>query len=191
MTTTAQTNRLLVIAGGRAVGKTYWADAILTSGRFDIARVKTRTTREPRDARDHETYRFMDESGFRALLASGSLLEHDYYRQAYYGSSLGDMHDVLARSHGLIVLTAAGVHAVARHAAELNARVLLFLPDNRRLMERNLDLRNITDPALRASLMDEAESYAFGPGVPHAAVRLSGDDADGDRVFRAVAELLG
>lgn len=184
------TNKLVVLAGGRAVGKTYWADDLLDEGTFGIHRVRTRTTRAPRGENDHQSYRFVSHDEFRATLASHSLLEHDLYRDNFYGSSLDDMKEVLARSHGIMALTPPGVAAVWDCRYEINVRILRVMPANRSLMERNLDRRGITDKGLRASLMTEAERYSLPPDIGHSVVSLTGGPDDRQTVSAAVMNLL-
>src|SRR3972149_3849105 len=90
-------HKLIVLVGCRAVGKTFWAEKLVTHYRHspcehypklhNLLPVKNSTTRPPRSEADKAWYNFLTRDEFEKKLSDGDFFEHDEYHGCYYGMS--------------------------------------------------------------------------------------------------------
>jgi guanylate kinase len=187
-------HELIVVAGPRAIGKSFWTDQIIlwhnrlpeTAEYRILQRVRTTTTRARRGSEAEDAYHFVSEEEFQRRLDAGDFLEHDDYRGCRYGSTLASIESTLGRGHGIIVLTPPGVAAVWELRDRFPVRVVRLAPAHDVVVALNLDRRGIMDAGLRASLISHAMSFDLMPQVPAQVVAVSGDRAVDWPVIQAV-----
>lgn len=178
---------MIVVAGPRAIGKTYWIDTMLKEHAGSLQRVKTTTTRQKREEADLHSYNFVTEAGFQERLDAGRFLEHDTYRGFRYASSLAAIIEVLEKSHGIMALTPVGVAAVWDLRDRLNVRVVRLVPSDDNMVVRNLDRRGIVDEHDRRALVEHAKAFDLYPHIEAQVVIVTGDTAiDGPAVRAAL-----
>lgn len=179
---------LMVVVAPRAIGKTYWIERILAEHPDRLRRVKTTTTRLPRDDADRTAYNFVTEDEFSKRLAAGEFLEHDVYRGARYASSLRTIEDVLLASHGIMALTPVGAAAVWGLRNRYSVRIVRLVPSDDAMVIRNLDRRGITEEDQRRLLVAHAREFDLPSDVVVTQVVVTGDAAiDGPAVRAALA----
>jgi guanylate kinase len=165
---------LVVVVGPRAIGKTYWIHVMIQRYSGMLRRVKTTTTRAPRDDSEYDSYIFVSEQEFLRRLENGEFLEYDLYRGARYASSLPAIREVLQSSHGIVALTPRGVEAVWNLRYECNVRIVRFVPFDDAMLMRNLDRRQITDTEQRMLLVEHAREFSVRRHIPYEEVMLYG-----------------
>ncbi len=175
-------NRLFVFVGGTAVGKTYWSDRLIRRsaerGR-PVRRVKNTTTRNPRSVLDFESYNFVTQDKFEAMIKNGQLAENDTFRDKHYGSSIDCIKRVLASSHGILALTPKGAEAVYKLRYEINLEFVI-LKASEELLKINMARRGLTDPQKQEEIIKEHTRFVLPVGIPHGTFVLKGDKEDED-----------
>jgi guanylate kinase len=127
----------VVIAAPSGAGKTSLARA-LVERREEVVFSLSATTRPPRPGeREGIDYRFVDDTGFDALIANGELLEWALVHGRRYGTLRSGVEDALAR--GATVMLDIDVQGARRLRTTLPDAVLIFvLPPSVAEMERRL-----------------------------------------------------
>lgn len=131
--------------------------AVLRARRTPVWVSVSATTRAPRPGeRDGESYRFLDDPGFDALLGAGELLEHDEHFGARYGTPRGPVEAHLSAGQPVLLeIDVAGARQVRRAAPGLGHRVrLVFLapPSWDELVRRLAGRATEDDEALQGRL---------------------------------------
>jgi guanylate kinase len=175
------TGLLVVISGPGGVGK----DTLIEMLRARDPRLSysvSYTTR-PRRAYevDGEHYRFVDEAGFRRLVAEGELLEHARVNGQLYGTSVSRVEEALSRGrHVILKIDVQGAEQVRQRRPD--ALFIFISPPSmdellRRRVQRGSEAPEVI--AARQRLAEVEMSYA--PHYDHVVVN---DDA-----ARAVGEI--
>ena len=89
------------------------------------------TTRQPRPGDvEGDTYYYISQSEFAALLSKNELIEHTYFSGNYYGTGKKTITDQMAR--GLVVLLEIDVEGVRqmREQSIIDARYIFIKPPN-------------------------------------------------------------
>lgn len=173
---------LFVISGPGAVGKDFLIDMLCR--RDPRLRYSVSYTTRPRRSYevDGQHYSFVDEDGFRQLVAEGRLLEHALVGGHLYGTSSERVREIQAAGYDVILkIDVQGAKNVRRRHPD---GVFIFLspPSMDELMRRR-DERNSDPPEIRAERQALAErEMSFAGHYDHTVVN---DDAD-----RAVGEIL-
>ena len=83
-------NRILVLAGPSAVGKTTVMKEILShSSRFEFMR--SATTRAPRSDGNDSEYVYLSKEEFKAQIVSGEMLEYTEFGGNFYGTPISEL----------------------------------------------------------------------------------------------------
>jgi guanylate kinase len=147
----------VVIAAPSGAGKTSLARA-LVDRREDVIFSLSATTRPPRPGeQDGIDYRFVDESGFDALIAQGELLEWASVHGRRYGTLRSGVAEALER--GITVILDIDVQGARRVRSTLPDAVLVFvLPPSVAEMKRRLHTRGSENDAELATRMRTARA---------------------------------
>ncbi|MDE1969966.1 MAG: hypothetical protein KGI50_00060 [Patescibacteria group bacterium] len=164
------THHLIVFVGPRAVGKTFYMDRFIEKFPDLLRRIKTTTTRSPRNEKDHEYYSFVSQSEFNTKLAQGQFVEHDTYHGVSYGSTLLHIREVLSTHHGIYALTPGGVHAIWKRHHDINLTIITLLPASPEVLATHIKRRGIEDPHERI------EDFLLPSSVPHYTILITGED---------------
>jgi guanylate kinase len=173
-------NRLFILVGGTAVGKTYWSDRLIratANNLTPVRRVKNTTTRIPRSVLDFESYNFVAKEEFEKMIKNGCFAEYDVFRDQYYGSFLAGIKRVLEDSHGILALTPKGAGAIYNLRYEINLEFVI-LKASEELLRKNLDRRGITDPKKQAEIIKEHKRFILPKNIPHQSFYLDGSKKD-------------
>lgn len=183
-------NHLIALVGPRCVGKTFWSDRLLEKLKDQLLRVKNTTTREPRDKKDHDSYRFISKKEFRKGIGEYQFLEWDKYQGCYYGSSLKEIRKVLDRQSGIFAITPKGAAALNGHRLEINLTIILLVPESVKTLRKNFVRRNITDPKKQAALIEDAKTFVLPENIRHHRVEITGDTKKDERKIMRIVEPL-
>ena len=178
-------NRLIALVGPRAVGKTYWIERLFARNHVRFGRVKTTTTRQPRNGQDQQYYNFVTKEQFQEKVDAREFLEYVEYEEQCYGSSLPEIRKVLNRKNGIFAITTEGAEALYRSRFEFNVEfIVLKAPP--RVLKKNLEKRGILDPKEQERLIQKAEQFVFPSHIPHQLIECSRTIADEERIFSAL-----
>lgn len=150
-------SRLIVLAGPTAVGKGTVA-ARIAADHPEIRLSVSATTRPPRPGEvDGEHYLFVDDAGFDALVASGTLLEYATVHNSHrYGTPRGPVEEVLAAGGTVLLeIDLQGARQV-RAAAPASTLVFLLPPSWDELVHRLVG-RGTESPADQAGRLRTAK----------------------------------
>ncbi len=152
----AASGRLIVLSGPSGVGK----DTVLRElFRLDptLRYSVSYTTRAPRPGEvDGESYSFVDEPTFRAMVARDEFLEWAEVHGHLYGTSKRRLEAGLARSEEIVLkLDVQGAARVRRRVAREAIFIFLLPPSNAEL-RRRLTERATEDAAARQLRVDNA-----------------------------------
>ena len=136
-------DKVLVIAGPSAVGKTTVAHEILdTYSTFSLSR--SATTRAPRgDGYDAE-YIYLSREEFISRIKSGKMLEYTEYAGAYYGTPHSEIERITKEGKTpLLILDREGVASLSR--SPLVSSCAVYIYDDIEVMEARLRARFAAD----------------------------------------------
>ncbi len=167
-------HQLIILVGTAGVGKTYFTDYLVRTYPDTFAITRSVTTRDPRNADDHEHYEFLDDTRFAEGVASGRILATAHVRGKQYGLDLAYIREMLNTHNGIIALVAETVELL-RAIPDLAPRlcVIFLKPASRAVLEKNLNVRE-PDPVQRAANLALAETWAF-PKRPDATLVVRGE----------------
>ncbi len=189
-------NRLLILVGPRAIGKTFWIEKLTAYFGGLLQIVRNTTTRAPRHDRESRYYEFVDEQEFRFRLVRGWFLEHDQYppnspNQFFYGSSRQEIERVLEKTHGIVALTPRGAAALWEHRKEFPISIIVFRHVSEEVLVRNLASRGMVDPDEVMKVLELARNYTVPTHVPHHVFPITLETAhDQDVLMDIVAPLI-
>lgn len=163
---------LIILIGGRAVGKTHWSK--IATQQFPIKRIKTTTTRFPRNEDDAESYNFVTREEFREMEVAGEFLETVEYCGNKYGSSLKDICKILEHNHGIIAMTPDGAKILNKYRYEINMAFILIRADATLMLE-NIKKRNIADHGEIAQIIRGNMGFNLHPEIRHDIFHLNSD----------------
>lgn len=171
-------NVLIVLVGPSAVGKTYWSDYLLKKTKGMMERVKTTTTRPPRNEADNLSYDFISRKKFEKGIKSGRFFEHDEYMGHYYGSSLKNIKTVLKCACGIFALTPKGARALYAYHKEIPMMILLLTPLNEEVLIKNYWRRGIVDDKKQKELLKKSKKFKLPKKIPHIIIPITGSQKD-------------
>ena len=146
-------NKLLILAGPSAVGKTTVALRIMDIEPSKFEFVRSATTRAPRgDGKDSE-YIYLSDSEFRAALQKGEMLEYTEYGEFLYGTPRSEIDRIFSEGkYPLLVLDINGVRSLKDYNGDFTAFSVYFTEEldvlDARLYERAL-ADGLSEKALR------------------------------------------
>ncbi len=146
-------NKLLILAGPSAVGKTTVALRIMDIEPSKFEFVRSATTRAPRgDGKDSE-YIYLSDSEFRDALQKGEMLEYTEYGEFLYGTPRSEIDRIFSEGkYPLLVLDINGVRSLKDYNGDFTAFSVYFTEElsvlDGRLYERALS-DGLTEKALR------------------------------------------
>ena len=173
---------VLVVSGPSGVGKSTLVRRVLEADprvRFSVSH----TTRRPRPGeRDGVDYHFVDEAGFRELVASGAFLEWAEYQGNLYGTSR-EAVDAPTRE-GFDMILEVEVQGAKQLQTRLPDAVRVFiLPPSLEVLEARLRERNTEDAVVTRRRLEIArEELAYADQCQHRIVN--------DSIDKAIDELL-
>ncbi|MEK7590496.1 MAG: hypothetical protein AAB454_02185 [Patescibacteria group bacterium] len=179
-------NALIVLVGPSAIGKTYWSDYLLKISKGMLKRVKTTTTRPPRNEADNLSYDFISRKEFEKGIKNGKFFEYDEYLEHYYGSSLKNIKTILKNACGIFALTPKGVKALRAYRKEIPAVILLLTPITEKVLIRNYMRRGIFDDKKQKELLKKSKKFKLPEKIPHIIVPITGLQGDGITIAAAV-----
>ncbi len=178
---------VFVVSGPSGVGKSTIVRRVLDADprvRFSISH----TTRAPRPGeRDGLDYHFVDETGFRALVAKDAFLEHAEYQGNLYGTSRAAV-DAPTRD-GFDLILEVEVQGARQLQARLPDAVRVFiLPPTLEVLEARLRARNTEDAAVTGKRLAIArEEVGYAQECQHRIVNESIDKAT-DELLRVIRD---
>jgi guanylate kinase len=171
----------VVLSAPSGAGKTTLAHR-LRACRDDIEFSVSATTRAPRPGeRDGIDYHFVDEPGFRRMIAAGELIEWAEVHGSLYGTPIGNAR--AAAEAGRFLLLDIDVQGARQIRITLPEAVLVYIapPDGATLVERLTGRGSEDDARLRRRLGNALDELAAAREFDHVIVN---DDLDA-----AVADL--
>lgn len=163
--TNIRDGRLILVIGPSGSGKNTVVSQ-LCADRDDIWYSVSATTRPPRDGEtDGQDYRFVTESDFDALIASGGLLEWATYAGARYGTPAAPVDK--RRGDGTHVICVVEIDGVAQiRRARPDAIVVFVQPPSWEVLEDRLRGRGTEDAAqLERRLAIARDEMTAGPVI--------------------------
>lgn len=187
-------NVLIVLVGPSAIGKTYWSDYLLKKTIGMVKRVKTTTTRPPRNEADNLSYNFISRKEFEKGIKSGRFFEYDNYLGNYYGSSLDNIKAILKNSFGIFALTPKGVKALYAYRKEIPMIIFLLTPLNKEVLMKNYIRRGIVDDKKQKELLKKSKKFKLPKKIPHTIISITGWPIDETSIettiFRDISMLI-
>lgn len=135
-------NKILVLAGPSAVGKTtVMKEIISSSDSFEY--IRSATTRAPRgDGYDTE-YIYLSESEFRERISCGEMLEHTEFGGNLYGTPNSEIERIFGIGKiPLLILDINGVAALKSKSRDFQT-VAIYITADIDILDRRLDERAI------------------------------------------------
>lgn len=183
-------HRLIGLVGARAVGKTYAIEKAIHQFGDKLKRVRTVTTREPRNEQDKKYYHFVTKEQFEVGIKNCAFLENDNPFGQYYGSSLDEIKQVLRSTNGIFAITPEGAKAVHQCRFEINIAFVLLKPESDSVLKVNSERRNILDPNEQKKYIDKAKDFVLPDSIPHQVLAMTGTKADKERILDLISQLL-
>lgn len=178
---------VFVVSGPSGVGKSTLVRRVLEADprvRFSVSH----TTRRPRPGeRDGVDYHFVDEAGFRELVATGAFLEWAEYQGNLYGTSRAAV-DAPTRE-GFDMILEVEVQGAKQLQTRLPDAVRVFiLPPSLEALETRLRERNTEDDVVTRRRLEIArEELAYAEQCQHRIVNESIDKAI-DELLRVIRD---
>lgn len=178
---------VFVVSGPSGVGKSTLVRRVLEADprvRFSVSH----TTRRPRPGeRDGVDYHFVDEAGFRELVATGAFLEWAEYQGNLYGTSR-EAVDAPTRA-GFDMILEVEVQGAKQLQTRLPDAVRVFiLPPSLEALETRLRERNTEDDVVTRRRLEIArEELAYAEQCQHRIVNESIDKAI-DELLRVIRD---
>ncbi|MBX4189900.1 hypothetical protein KW791_01200 [Candidatus Parcubacteria bacterium] len=184
-------NRLIIIVGGTGTGKTFIVNQLIKEFSPTLTRVKTFTTREPRNEQDHESYNFLTPQEFARRVKSGDIFEYDLIRsergQYYVGSSLDEIKQVLKNSSGIVSLTPSGVAALRKHRVLIS---VFLLQPARQAYKKNLSDRGLRPLEQWKMMCINHFRFRIPQDIPHMVMPVTRTHKDQTRFVYEVGKLI-
>lgn len=145
-------NKILVLAGPSAVGKTTVMNEIISvSGSFEY--IRSATTRAPRGDEYDSEYIYLSEREFRERIDSGEMLEYTEFGGNFYGTPNSEIERVFACGKTpLLILDINGVTTLKSRSFAFETVAIYITADidvlDKRLYERTIASGN-TNEALK------------------------------------------
>lgn len=137
-------NKILVIAGPSAVGKTTVMKEILSSGKgFEY--IRSATTRPPRTDGNADEYIYLSKAEFSKRINDGKMLEYTEFDGNLYGTPSSEIERIFANGRvPLLILDINGVKALKaqRHGFSVFA---VYLTANEKLLDERLYSRAVAE----------------------------------------------
>ncbi len=184
---------LAVLVANRAGGKTHWIEELMKHFANKLARVKTFTTRGPRDENDKKYYHHVTKEQFEAAKKSCRFLESVHKYGDYYGSSLDEIKRVLKTKNAICAMTPSGAQALYECRLEINVVFINLIPASEAVLLKNMRQRGIVDSAKQKVILDDAKNFILADThkhIPHTRIVLDRSEADRQKVFDAIVPLL-
>ena len=136
-------NKLLILAGPSAVGKTTVALRIMDIEPSKFELVRSATTRAPRGDGNDSEYIYLSDSDFRRSLKNGEMLEYTEYGEFLYGTPRSEIDRIFNEGrYPLLVLDINGVKSLKNYKGDFKAFSVYFTEEisvlDARLYERAL-----------------------------------------------------
>lgn len=184
-------NTLIALVGASAIGKTFWSDELIKHFGGGLKRVKSTTTRQPREPKDYDSYNFVGVEEFQKGIEQNLFLEWDQYLENYYGSSWLDVKATLKESSGIFAITPEGAKAFYNCRMEMNLKFILMVPESEAVLRNNYARRGISDPVREEELLSKVSHFDLPQEIPHELVVISGDtEKDREKLLRVVEPLI-
>lgn len=179
-------DRLVVITGPSAVGKTTVANSLPKTG-LPVEKVVTTTTRRKRPSEhDGSDYHFISKNEFEALIKEGQLIEWAKYNGNYYGSRWEDIESIIKRGNiPLWVTENVGAQFFKTHYP--HAVNIFVMPEDFETLRRRLEKRQLS-----AEEIDNRISIARTEieNAPHADYRVVNLDGKVELTVQETASLI-
>lgn len=179
---------LVALVGPSGVGKTFWSGRLIERFGGKLRRIKSTTTRSPRDERDYESYNFVSREDFERGVNERRFLEWDEYLGNYYGSSLEEIKKTLKEDHGIFAITPKGAEALYCRRCEINLVIILLVPASLEVMKQNFAKRGITSPEKQAELLQASGQFKLPPEIEHQVLVVTGNTAEDQENLLAIVE---
>ena len=148
---------LIILSSPSGAGKSTLARRLMAwdpSIRFSVSA----TTRAPRPGEiDGEHYHFMDEHGFKSLVADGGMLEHAHVFGNFYGSPRSAVEEAIERGEDVLFdIDWQGAQQIRNSALGPHTLSIFILPPSiselhRRLRERGQDSPEVIERRMQKS----------------------------------------
>lgn len=183
-------NRLIGLVGGRLVGKTYAIKKAINQFGDKLKRVRTVTTREPRNEQDKKDYYFITKEQFEVGVKNCAFLEYDDPFGQYHGSSLDEIKRVLRSTNGIFAITPEGAKALYQCRFEINISFVILKPESDLVLKINSGRRNILDPDEQKECIEKAKDFILPDSIPHQVLTMTSTKADKERILDLIGPLL-
>lgn len=139
-------NKILIIAGPSAVGKTTVAHRILEKN-TSFEYVRSVTTRPSRNDTYGAEYIYVDDEGFDRLVASGGLLEYTEYAGFRYGTPISEIDRICKNGKApLLILDLKGVSSVKSREGKDFSACAVYIYDELDTIDNRLYQRYLSPP---------------------------------------------
>jgi guanylate kinase len=137
--------KIFVLSGPSGIGKDTIAQALLQDSQLNLKKIPTFTTRKPRPKeKNHLQYHFVSKEKFQKLLASGEILEYNYYHHHYYGTPKTALERTLkSGQNALLCLDINGGLSLKKIYPDA---VLIFLTTGLKNIKKRLEERGANSP---------------------------------------------
>lgn len=183
-------HRLIGLVGARAVGKTYAIKKAINQFGDKLKRVRTVTTREPRNDQDKKDYYFITKEQFGVGIKNCAFMEYDNPFGQYHGSSLDEIKRVLRSTNGIFAITPEGARALYQCRFEISISFILLKPESDSVLKINLERRNILDPKEQKECIEKAKDFVLPDNIPHQVLTMTSTKADKERILDLIGPLL-
>src|SRR5271170_2071043 len=155
MSTTPPPSRLFVISAPSGAGKTSLVKALLAS-RPGLSLSVSHTTRAPRPHEvDGQAYYFVSVEQFNKLIGAGAFLEHARVFDNFYGTGRGQVQQILAAGHDVVLeIDWQGARQVRSAAPDCVS--IFILPPSRDALRQRLIGRGTDSPEVIARRLSDA-----------------------------------
>ncbi len=161
---------LLIVSGPSGAGKTSLSDRALA----ELSGIELSVSMTTRPARQGEVdgmnYRFVEESEFRSMIATGALAEWAEVHGNLYGTPAGPLREALEDGRDLLldIDVQGAMHIKASYP---EAVAIFLLPPDRRVLEQRLSGRGTEAPeVLKRRLENACREISFLPSYDYAIV---------------------
>ena len=160
--------KLIILSGPSGVGKDTVIEELMKTGRF--AKIKTCTSRQPREGEDESSYYFLTREHFESRILAESFVEYTVYDGEYYGTHKDDLNLALKGVKDVILrIDIQGFQEIQDSNIHIDKSIFILPPDietlRKRLVERATETEEQFDQRMKVALEEIEFSYNYDEQV--------------------------
>lgn len=130
--------KLIILSGPSGVGKDTVIEKLMETGKFE--KIKTCTSRQPRDGEDSTSYYFLTKAHFESRILADGFIEYAVYNGEYYGTPKDDLNRGIKGVKDVILrVDPQGFQEIKDSNIEIHKSIFILPPDIETLQERLFD----------------------------------------------------